>query len=147
MRFERPAEDGFSLLELLVVTVVLGIVSSISLVSLFGALDRSKQRATMADMRTIGRALEAYNVDNSGLPDDSGGLGALIDDLVPFVADTVPLQDHWGHDYGYIRDGTSYSLMSYGKDGLDGSDIDSASVFDFTRDIVMFNGIFVAAPE
>jgi general secretion pathway protein G len=146
MRTQPDPQRGFTLLEVLVVTVVLGIVSSISIISLFGALDRSKQRATIADMRAIGNAIEAYVVDNGFLPGDAGGLAALIDEMVPYSTNVLPLHDHWGHDIAYVRQSGNYSVISFGKDGIDGTDVSGAENFDYTADIVMFNGVFVAAP-
>jgi general secretion pathway protein G len=137
---------GFTLVEVLVVTVVIGILASISFVSFSGALDRAKQRATMSDMRTISRALEAYSVDNSILPDDSGGLNALLDDLIPYSTDVLPLLDHWGNAYSYDVTVDDYTLESFGKDGVEGADLTPDSELDFTRDIVIYNGVFTASP-
>jgi general secretion pathway protein G len=144
----RASERGFTLIEVLIVTVVLSIVASIALVSLFGALDRSKQRATMADMRIISRAIEAYIVDNNVPPDDAGGLAALTTALIPYQTNVLPVADHWRNDYVYNSDVTGqYTLESFGKDGLPGGDISVASRADYTLDIVLVNGTFVAAPE
>ena len=73
----RSSQSGFTLIELLIVVAVLGIVAAISVIQYMGALDKAKQRATMADMRTISRALEAYLVDNHVVPDSSGGVAVL----------------------------------------------------------------------
>ena len=142
-------QQGFTLIEVLIVTVVLGIVASIALVSLFGALDRSKQRATMAEMRIISRSIEAYIVDNNTPPDDSGGLASLTAVLIPYQTNVVPTRDHWKHPYDYSSDvtGVSYSIISFGKDGVDGVDISYATRFDFNLDIVLSDGLFLAAPE
>ena len=144
----KRGDRGFSLIEVLVVMVVLGIVATMSVTALVGALDRAKQRATMSDMRTVSRALEAYAVDNSYMPGHAGGLPQLVDDLVPYAVSVLPLADHWGHEIRYTKDPSgNYSVESYGKDGVDGLDIDEANRMDFTRDIVIFNGLFVAAPQ
>ena len=70
------SSSGFTLLEVLVVTLVIAILASISFVSFSGALDRAKQRATMSDMRTISRALEAY----TGIPRDRWFTGEFEED-------------------------------------------------------------------
>ena len=58
------------------------------------------------------------------------------------------LQDHWLNAYRYLGEPSGdYTIVSFGKDGLDGPDITLASRFDFDRDIVLVNGAFVAAPE
>ena len=65
MSSRSDRQRGFTLIELLVVVAVIAIVAAISVISYFTALDKSKQRATMADMRTVSRALEAYMVDHN----------------------------------------------------------------------------------
>ena len=69
--------------------------------------------------------------------------------LVPYQSSVIPTQDHWGHALAYQVDSTRglYTLQSYGKDGIDGSDITLATRLQFNSDIVLANGQFVAAPE
>ena len=94
----RPRDEaGFSILELLIVTVVIGIIVAMAMASLLNALDKAKQRATMADMRTISRALEAYLVDNHVVPDSSGGVAVLGTVLIPYQINVVPQTDHCGN--------------------------------------------------
>jgi general secretion pathway protein G len=144
----RTSEAGFTLIELLIVVLIVGVVAAIVVVSYVNALDRAKQRATMADMRSIGRALEAYLVDNHIVPADSGGIGSLASMLIPYQINVVPINDHWGHQYSFTSNAFDlYSLESFGKDGADGADVSSASRNDFFLDIVISNGLFVAAPE
>lgn len=141
------SETGFTLIELLVVVAVLGVVMAIAVVALLNAMDKAKQRATMADMRTVGRAVEAYDVDNGFLPDDSGGVQMLQSVLIPYQINVVPVNDHWSNPYSYTRDAVQYTLESFGKDGVDGGNISRATRHDFDLDIVLNNGTFVASPE
>jgi len=143
----RAGQTGFTLVELMVTLVILSILAAIALVALTGALDKAKQRATMADMRTIARAVEAYQVDNGLVPDDSGGLAALTPFLIPYQINVVPLEDHWSHALVYTADAFNYTIESYGKDGVDGANISLATKMDFNRDIIISNGVFVASPE
>ncbi len=148
MRRFAPRQAGFTLLEVLVVMIVITILSCIAISQLFGAYHRSKQRATMADMRTIARAIETYSVDNSQLPDSTGGLAALVDELIPYTTNVLPLRDHWGHEYVYDRDiAENYSIESFGQDGVDGANLNRTHKFDYDSDLVLYNGVFVAAPE
>jgi general secretion pathway protein G len=141
-------ESGFTIIELLVVVVIIGIVASIALVSLFNALDKAKQRASMADMRTISKAIETYMVDNNVPPSDAGGIASLVTVLTPYHSSVLPVNDHWQHSYNYTSDRFgNYTIESYGKDGTDGADVSLGSRFDFDLDIVLANGVFVAAPE
>lgn len=143
----RHAESGFTLLEVLVVAVVIGIIVSISFVSMIDALDRSKQRATMGDMRTISRAIETYNVDNSRLPSGASGIAGLNSVLVPYATSVLPNNDHWGNLYVYSESNGNYTIESYGKDGVDGTNISRSQALEFELDLVIYNGIFSATPE
>jgi general secretion pathway protein G len=144
----RKHETGFTLIEVLIVVAVIGIVAAIALVALGNALEKGRQKATMADMRTVGRAIELYRVDNGFLPDSSGGLIPLIPVLIPYQTSVVPTSDHWNHTYMYTSDSSgNFSLESYGKDGIDGANITIATRFNFDEDIVLSNGLFVASPE
>ena len=148
MAKRRPSQSGFTLIELLIVVAVIGIVAAISIIQYMGALDKAKQRATMADMRSISRAVEAYLVDNHVVPGDAGGVATLATVLIPYQISVVPQNDHWGNTYNYVSDGfDQYTLESFGKDGAPGADITYNTRMDFSLDIVVRDGLFVAAPE
>ncbi len=59
---------GFTLIELLIVVAIIGIIAAIAIPNLLNAINRGRQKRTMADIRTIGTACEAYAVDNSSYP-------------------------------------------------------------------------------
>lgn len=148
MRRFAPRQAGFTLIEVMVVMIVITVLASIAISHLVGAFHRSKQRATMADMRTIARAIETYSVDNSQLPDSTGGLAALVDELIPYTTNVLPLRDHWGHEYTYVRDlEENYTIESFGQDGVNGANLNRNRKFDYESDLVLYNGVFVAAPE
>ena len=141
-------ERGFTLIELLVVLVIIAIVASIGIVAVMNALDKSKQRATMADMRTVSKGIEVYAVDNGHLPADGGGIVGLKSSLIPYQSSVIPTRDHWLHDLAYTTDGNgNYTLASFGKDGVDGEDISIDTKDEYVRDIVIVNGQFLAAPQ
>jgi general secretion pathway protein G len=139
--------SGFTLIELLVAVAIIGLLAAIAMVAFGAALDRAKQRATMADMRTLARALEAYDVDHGRFPDDSGGVTALEPLLIPYQVNVVPTHDSWGWAYSYDAVLNSYTLESFGKDGVDGTDVSKATRDVFEHDIVLADGRFVASPE
>jgi len=142
-------QAGFTLIELLVVILIISIVASIALVALMNALDKARQRATMADMRTVSKAIEAYFVDHGHPPSDAGGAPGLGPVLIPYQTSVLPMRDRWTHVFEYTADPPTglYSIASFGKDGIDGADISYTARFDFDLDIVLANGIFVSAPE
>jgi general secretion pathway protein G len=138
-------QRGFTLIELLVTLVILGILASLAIVALVAALDRAKQRATMADMRTVSKAIEAYQVDVGRIP--QGDLPAIAPLLVPYQTNVVPQVDHWSHPMVYTASASSYSLESYGKDGADGANISLGTRADYNLDILLSDGLFIASPE
>jgi type II secretion system protein G len=132
----------------MVVLVILAVVAAIAIVALMNALDKSKQRATMADMRTISKGIEVYAVDHGFFPSAASGMTGLQTSLIPYQISVVPINDAWGHSYRYSRDDQgNYSLESFGKDGADGAEITVATRDHFDQDILIVNGQFVAAPQ
>jgi type II secretion system protein G len=147
MNGERDSR-GFTLIELLVVVAIVGILAAIALPALQAAIDKSKQRATMADMRIVSHAVEVYGIDQGRLPAGGSDYATLNALLVPYATSALPQHDAWLHEYGYESDGLrSYSVISFGKDGADGADISPATRFDFDRDLVLSDGVFVASVE
>jgi type II secretion system protein G len=148
MRFAPKLQNGFSTTELMVTLVLIGVLGAITISATRIALDNARQRATMADMRTISRAIEAYVVDHELIPVYDGGLADLQEQISGYTNSSLPVHDSWGNEYLFSKGGDqNYTLVSLGKDGLDGADYVRAAKFDFNRDLVMYNGIFIAAPE
>ena len=142
----RREEDGFSLLELLIGVVIIGILMAIVVSSLLSARDKARQGSTIADMRNIATAIEAYTVDHSSPPATADFTEVAIQ-LRPYHNANVPVRDHWGHLYSYVNDsGNSYSLISFGKDGIDEPEITPSTQREFERDIVITNGKFPGLP-
>jgi len=138
---------GFTLIELLIVVAIIGIVAAIAIPALQFALNRSKQRATMNDLRMVGGALQQYYLDRSFYPNGGVTLTQLAALLRTYTGN-IPTQDRWGHDYSYATDQKSYySVESHGMDGLDGTDIDFSSRNDFNLDILYASGQFANSPE
>ena len=65
---DRRRQSGFTLIELLIVIAIIGILAAIAIPNLLNAVQRGKQKRTMADMKALAVALEAYKVDNSVYP-------------------------------------------------------------------------------
>lgn len=148
-RARRTAiESGFTLVEVLIVVAVIGVLMAIAIASFVDALDRSKQRSTMSEMRTISTAIEVYKADTGHYPANGQTMAQLVLLLIPYQTNVLPTTDGWRHPYTYETDNVdNYSLISYGKDGVDGLDVSYSTRFEFDRDIILTNGIFVASPE
>lgn len=139
---------GFTLVELLVTVAIIGIVSAIAIANLANALDKSKQRKSMATMRNLSTALQAYESDNSRFPSDSISMQQLQALLSPDLFNSVKVTDGWGYDLNYETNLSSFTLESYGDDAADGpADITYDTRFEFDYDIVMIDGIFISSPE
>ncbi len=143
-----PGERGFTLVELLISVAIVGILSAIAVVNLQSALDRSRQRKTMATMRNLATAVEAYNTDNNHLPSNGISADELAEVLRENVYNTVETRDGWDNDIVYSAAGGHYTLESYGRDGADGpADVTRETRDRFDNDIVLQDGQFSASPE
>jgi len=146
---------------LVVFVAILGIIAAIAIPNYLTAMERSKQKRTMADIRSLGTALESYAVDNNQYPKDPAG---LTEALVPKYMRTVPRVDGWGHELQYVcvKDATApqsetcsgYAIGSAGKDGrfeheslLDALTGEEKRTSNFDCDIIYSKGIFVQYPE
>jgi len=136
---------GFTLIELLIVVAIIGIIAAIAIPNLLNAIDRGKQKRTMADMRSIGTAIESYSVDFSHYP--QGNLAAITPVLEPVYIKKMPALDGWRNAFTVdsVAD-TGYTIESFAKGGADNTDI-SGQTSNFTDDIVFVDGQFASWPE
>src|SRR5262245_42259550 len=119
------SDKGFTLVELLVVVAIIGILVAIAVPNLLDAVDRSKQRATVAEMRLWAISLQEYYSQKSTYPPPGGApfqvTQGFRDLLVPFTINTLDLEDGWKFQYWYESDlSASYTFRSCGKDGICG---------------------------
>jgi len=130
----------------LLLVAVLGIVAAIAIPNFVTATQRAKQRRTMADIRSLATAAEAYASDNNEYPQ-------TVDPLVPKYIKAIPSTDGWGHaiEYSCVKDETGkctgYEIASPGKDGLRESEPSHGGTANFDCDIVYSNGTFREYPE
>ena len=139
----------------LVVVAIIGILAAIAIPNLLTAMQRSKQKRTMADIRTIAIAAESYASDNNEYPKS-------LDGLTPKYAKTLPKVDGWGKaiDYECVTEEqgrcTGYAIRSRGKDMISEElelrdALQAAGAGRATRnfdcDIIYTNGQFVEYPE
>jgi general secretion pathway protein G len=137
----RGSQGGFTLIELMVVILIIGLLATIVVQNLKGATDKAKKIKAQADISAIKTALDRYYLDNSSYPSSDQGLAALVsapqNGKVPADYPTggyiekIPT-DPWGNPYAYQSDGDTYLLKSYGADGVEGgtgknADIDGSS--------------------
>jgi general secretion pathway protein G len=120
---------GFTLVELLVVMVIIGLLAALVAPRLFPKLGKGKQAAAKAQIELIGQALDHYRLDTGHYPTTEQGLNALVTNpgvdkwQGPYLKKGLPL-DPWGKPYVYQYPGShgEYDLYSYGRDGKPGGD-------------------------
>ena len=130
-------QDGFTLIEIMVVILIIGLLALMVVPRLRGVADRAKRTKAQADIQELKQALDRYYLDNGSYPTTDQGLQALVN---PPTAGRVPSNyeqggyieklpsDPWGNQYFYQSDGSSYALKSFGPDGVQsGDDIDGSS--------------------
>ena len=142
----RKNSKGFTLIELLIVVAIIGIIAAIAIPNLLNAIDRGKQKRSMADLRSIGTASEAYAVDNNFYP--IGGLAAVEPLLEPIYIKSMPLADGWNNTVVFLGAplGVGYTVSSTGKNGTVDAVV-GGMTNDFDCDIIFIEGQFVQWPE
>jgi general secretion pathway protein G len=135
---------------------ITGIIAAIAVPNLLSAIQRGKQKRTMADIRTICVAIDAYAVDNNTYPPYGASLDEVASLVEPTYIRTLPRTDGWEREIRYHclePNGdfcTRYALQSAGKDGLYddlGYEIEREETNNFDCDILWANGSFVWYPE
>ena len=140
-------QKGFTLIELLIVVAIIGIIAAIAIPNLLNAIDRGKQKRSMADLRSIATATEAYAVDYNTYPKGMATTADAPGTISPVYIKQVPLNDGWGFQILWVTDagGTEYTVQSVAKDGTAAAVTGPRT--DFDDDIIFSNGSFVAWPE
>ena len=126
-------QSGFTLIEIMVVVVILGILGALIVPNIMGRTGEARVTATQSDIRAIGSALNLYRLDNFNYPSTDQGLEALVNKPGGFpeaknwnsqgYLPKLP-KDPWGNDYLYLSPGThgAYDLYSHGADGKEGGE-------------------------
>ena len=131
MKLQRYRQGGFTLIEIMVVVVILGILAALVVPQVMSRPDQAKVTVAKGDIKAIAAALDMYKLDNFSYPSTQQGLGALVSrpsgspQPRNWNADgylkRLP-KDPWGNEYQYLAPGTKgpYDLFSYGADGKPG---------------------------
>lgn len=144
--FSRPAlfrtavsrlrQRGFTLLELLVVMVIIGLLAGYVGPKYFAQIGKSEIKATRAQIDSLEKALDQYRLDVGHYPTTEQGLAALMKHPAgenrwqgPYLKKDVPA-DPWGSPYQYRQPGEhgEFDLFSFGKDGKLGGDDENADI-------------------
>lgn len=145
-------QKGFTLIELLIVVAIIGIIAAIAIPNLLNAINRGRQKRTMADIRNIGTAIESYSVDYNQYPRvETGQARALLNPyLEPTYIRRIPVADGWNGDIyvdGDSTNGREYTLWSGTRNKNTSMAYVGGPTTTFDADIIFSNGSFVQWPE
>jgi general secretion pathway protein G len=115
----RRPRGAFSLVEIMIVVVIIGLLAGLVTFATTGIMERAKRKKAFGDVSTLAGAVDQYYLANGKLPDNREGLQVLA----PSFIKVLP-KDPWGNPYVYVQPGKSgsgtYDIISYGADGREG---------------------------
>jgi len=131
-------KKGFSLIELMIVIIVLGLLASLVMPNLIGQSEEAKRKLVCVQMHSLADALKSFKLSNGVYPTTQEGLEALLKNPNPsfytsypkggFIdGKTVPT-DPWKSNYIYIKSSDSFDIISLGADKKEGGDADAADI-------------------
>ncbi|MEP6785769.1 MAG: type II secretion system major pseudopilin GspG [Sphingomonadales bacterium] len=136
---EPPTENGFTLIEVMVVLVIIALLSTIVALTVLPNIGKANNQKAKADIATLDQALELYRLSNLTFPSTSDGLGALMV-APPSLTDPsrytpggyikkLP-KDPWGRDYKYEYPGKhgTFDIYTLGADGVEGGEGENADI-------------------
>ena len=136
MKFRLNKQAGFTLLELLVVIVIIGLLAGYVAPRYFAQVGKSEIKVAQAQIEGLGKALDQYRLDTGHYPSTEQGLAALMERPTtepkwdgPYLKKALP-SDPWGKPYMYRFPGErgEYDIFSYGKDGQAGGTGESVDI-------------------
>ena len=130
-QLQRHSARGFTLIEIMVVVVILGILGSLIVPNIIGRPDEARATAARADIEAVGNALELYRLDNGTYPSTDQGLEALVSQPSGYPeprrwnADgylkKLPI-DPWDEPYLYFSEERTFEVYSFGADRKEGGE-------------------------
>ncbi len=131
-RIRNLGSKGFTLIELMVVMVIIGLLAATVVPKFFGQVDKAMQQDAQAQIELLGQALDLYRLEKHKYPTSDEGLEAIKS----YLKKSIP-KDPWGNEFIYEspgKEGRGYDLISYGADnaeGGEGTDLDIVSWKNF----------------
>lgn len=141
---DRKRRSGFTLVEILVVVVILGLLATLVIPRVVGRGEEAKRTATLVQIRAIEQALDLYKLDNGFYPTTEQGLEALVSkpsgmpEPMNYRKDgymkKVPV-DPWGRPYVYRSPGEhgETDILSFGPDGAEGGEEDDRDITNWEQ--------------
>lgn len=134
----KSKKRGFTLIEMMVVIIILGILAAFVIPNITGKSDEAKQKMVCVQMKSISESLKMFKLDNGSYPTTEEGLGALLanpneESYKNYATNgyleggKIP-QDPWKNEYIYTNDDGSINLTSLGSDGKEGGDKEAKDI-------------------
>jgi general secretion pathway protein G len=127
MKKKRDGEEGFTLVELMVVIVIIGLLATVVVINVMPATDKAALTKARSDIATLEQGVEMYRLNKLAYPASGEGLQAVVRE--GFVK-RLP-EDPWGNPYQYVapgRDGRAFDIISLGADGREGGEGEDADI-------------------
>lgn len=137
----RRSEAGFSLIEIMVAVLIMGILATVVTISVIGYVDDARKQTARLNIDNFTQALEFYRVDVGSYPTTDMGLEALVErpSSLPdtaryrqggYLGKPVLPKDPWGNDYVYVFPGENgaFDIYSMGADGRPGGEDNDADI-------------------
>jgi len=137
----KATQSGFTLIEIMVVVVIIGILASVVVPRIMDNPDKARTAKAKNDIRALESAMDLYRLDNYTYPSTDEGLDALI--TAPSSSPANWKQggyikklnnDPWGNDYLYDNDGGNIVIYTYGADGAEGGEGPNADISTADKD-------------
>ena len=107
-------KKAFSLMELMVVIIILGLLAAFVLPNLTGKSDEAKDKIVCIQMKSISQTIKMFKLDTSSYPQTEEGLNILLEKKY-FENNKLP-KDSWGNEFIYVQNEESFDLISLGSD-------------------------------
>ena len=120
-------EKGFTLIELTIVIIILGLMAALVAPRMFGKVDKAQQNTTQTQISLLSTACDTFRLDMGRFPESLGELTNPVDSKRwegPYLPKAVP-KDPWDNPYGYRSPGDNsrdYDIISFGGDGTEGGE-------------------------
>ncbi len=163
MRRSTENSSGFTLVEMMIVLGVVGVLAAIAVAAFGNAMNRTRQKKSMADMRAVAIAWESrasdhgrYNAAGFTYPSDDYNPGDMVGHLTPTYIRHLPRADGWANAFDFAADESlgavsevqTYAIRSRGRDGIaEGPVYASTQTTRFDCDIIFSNGNFAVYPQ